>query len=123
MKILGLGNDIMEIERIGESYAEHGERFLARVLTPNEQKYCLKHQDLVPHLAARFCAKEAIAKAFGVGIGEQLSWQDIEILNDEKGKPAVSLSPKAFKEFGKPEVLLSISHSKFYVTAVAICLG
>ncbi len=123
MKILGLGNDIMEIERIGESYTEHGERFLARILTPKEQKYCLKHQDLVPHLAARFCGKEAVAKAFGVGIGEQLSWQDIEILNDEKGKPSVSLSPSAVKTFGKPQVLLSISHSRLYVTAVALWLG
>jgi len=116
----GLGNDIIEIERVGESYKEHGERFLDRVLTPKEKAYCLKHEDLTQHLAARFCAKEAIAKALGVGIGEHLSWQDIEILNDAKGKPCVTFSPSAIKAFGNPKVLLSISHCKLYVTAVAL---
>lgn len=123
MKIRGIGNDIMEIERVGVSYAEHGDRFLERVLTKKERAYCQKHQDLVPHLAARFSGKEAIAKALGVGIGERLSWQDIEILNDEKGKPCVTLSAKAMKEFDSPELLLSVSHSKHYVTAVALWIN
>ncbi|MFI5333891.1 MAG: holo-ACP synthase [Chlamydiales bacterium] len=123
MKIFGIGNDIMEIDRIGESYREHGERFLERILTPKERAYCHKHQDLLPHIAARFSGKEAVAKALGVGIGERLSWQDIEILNDEKGKPCVTLSPKAMKEFDNPKLFLSISHCKLYVSAVAIYMN
>lgn len=123
MTVRGIGNDIIEIERIREGYETHAERFLTRLFTPKEQEYCLKHQDPIPHLAARFSGKEAIVKALGVGFGEHASWQDIEILNDEKGRPYVTFSSKLNKEFGDPEVLLSISHCKLYVTAVAIWVG
>ncbi|MBI2743111.1 MAG: holo-ACP synthase [Chlamydiales bacterium] len=118
--ILGIGNDIVEIERISESISEHGSRFLERVFTEKERAYCLKHQAPAPNFAARFSAKEAISKALGVGIGEHLSWQDIEIINNEKGRPQVFFSARAKKTFNDPQIHLSISHCKLYVTAVAI---
>lgn len=119
-EVLGIGNDIIEIERIRDCLKKHDKRFLERVLTPNEQAYCLTHKDYAPHVAARFSAKEAIAKAFGAGIGELVSWQDIEIVNDEKGKPNVIFSADINKKFSDPKVLISISHCKLYVTCVAI---
>lgn len=118
--ILGLGNDIIEIERIRDSIKEHGNRFLERLFTLKEQSYALKHEDSATHFAGRFAAKEAISKAFGVGVGEQLSWKDIEIINDDKGRPQVTFSDRLKSSFNNPKVLLSISHCKHYASAVAI---
>ena len=118
--MIGLGNDIVEIERIKEAIAEHGERFLNRCFTPKEQAYCASHADPAPYFAGRFSAKEAIVKALGSGFGEQVAFLDIEILNNAQGKPEVTFSEKAKNHFGDPKVVLSISHCRSYVTAVAI---
>lgn len=120
--ILGIGNDIIEIERIREGIATHGERFLNRLFTLKEQEYCSKHQDSAPRFAGRFAAKEAIAKALGVGFGEQISWLDIEILSNDDGMPTVHLSKAANERFGHPKLLLSISHCRLFATAVALRL-
>lgn len=118
--ILGLGNDIIEIERIREGLERHGQRFLDRLFTLKEQEYCLSHRDPVPHFSGRFAAKEAIAKSFGTGIGEHVSWQDIEILSEKEGAPRVTFSERLNQQFHHPRVLVSISHCKLYVTAVAL---
>lgn len=116
----GLGNDIVEIERIRLSIERHGQHFLNRLFTHREQDFCYKFKDPVPHFAGRFAAKEAIAKALGTGIGADLSWHDIEILSDEQGKPIVHLSEAAKRRFQVPRLLVSISHSTSHATAVAI---
>lgn len=121
--IVGIGNDIIEVERIRKSIKQHGERFFQRILTQKEQEYCLQHNDAAPRVAGRFSAKEAIAKALGTGFGEHLAWLDIEIINDLEGKPEVFFSEKANKRFHNPQVLLSISHCKEYATAVALLLS
>ena len=77
--ILGTGIDLIEVARIASSFAKFGERFVNRVLLPDEIAYCLAHKNPAPFLAVRFAAKEAVSKAFGTGIGAQLGWQDIEI--------------------------------------------
>ena len=118
--ILGLGTDIIEIDRIRQSIEAHKERFLAKLFTLSEQEYCLKHQEAAVHFAGRFAAKEAIAKALGTGFGEHLSWQDIEILNGEHGRPDVVFSEQAKARFGHPRILVSISHCHHYATATAI---
>lgn len=118
--ILGIGNDIIEIERIRKSLAEHGPRMLERLFTQREQEYCLKHEDPVPRLAGRFSAKEAIVKALGTGIGKEISWLEIEILNEPSGKPLVHFSEKLQKKFPGTEVLVSISHCNLYATSFAI---
>src|SRR5207249_3393124 len=89
--ILGTGIDIIEVGRIGASYEKFGERFLKRILRPAEIAYCLSHRQPAPFLAARFAAKEAISKAFGTGIGQHLSWQDMEVGRKESGEPFVIL--------------------------------
>jgi holo-[acyl-carrier protein] synthase len=84
--IIGLGTDIVEVGRIASAYAKFGESFLNRVLLPNEIAYCLAHKDPTPYLAARFAAKEAMAKAFGTGIGAELGWHDMEIVREASGR-------------------------------------
>lgn len=118
--ILGLGTDIIEIERIRQSIDKHGHRFISRIFTPKEQDYCLKHKDPIPHFAARFSAKEAIAKALGTGFSKDVAWQDIEIVNDASGKPIVYFSTRLQKKTMGTYMLLSISHCKLYATATAL---
>lgn len=119
-KILGLGNDIIEISRIEENIGEYGIRFLDRIFTKNEQEYCNKYKESARHYAGRFAAKEAIVKALGTGLGEHISWHDIEILPDRLGKPEVNLSNQLNEKFDHPNILVSISHCKTFATAVAI---
>lgn len=118
--VRGLGNDILEIDRIRGSIDRHGQHFLNRIFTHEEQDYCYKFKDPAPHFAGRFTAKEAIAKALGTGFGAHLSWHDIEISNDPLGKPIVIFSDAAKKKFNDPHILISISHSQNYATAVAL---
>lgn len=122
MNVAGVGTDIIEIERVSEAIKNHEEAFIRKVFTLQEQNYCKKHSNPVPHYAARFSAKEAVVKALGCGFGKQIGFLDIEILNDADGKPTVHFSPKAKSELNDPHVLLSISHCKAYVSTVAIFL-
>jgi holo-[acyl-carrier protein] synthase len=121
--ILGVGIDIIEVGRIQASYEKFGDRFLKRILHDNEIAYCLSHKMPGPFLAARFAAKEAISKAFGTGIGAQLSWQDMEVAKRESGEPYLILhgnGEKLLAERGGRAVLISLSHTQEHATAVAI---
>lgn len=121
--ILGIGIDIIEVARIQASQERFGDRFLNRILHPNEIQYCLSYKVPAPFLAARFAAKEAISKAFGTGIGAQLGWQDMEVGRKESGEPFVILhegGQKLLEARGGRHVLLSLSHTQNYATAVAI---
>jgi len=113
--ILGIGTDIIEVDRIRSAIEEHGDRFIERLFTEQEKKYCLKHRFPFRHFAGRFAAKEAIAKSFGLGFGKEISWKDIEIVNDEKGKPIVY-----FQGERRDDIHISISHCRQYATATAI---
>lgn len=118
--ILGLGNDIVEIQRIKSLIAKYPRRFLDRVFTAREQEYCLQRKEPSIHFAGRFAAKEAVVKALGTGFSNGLSWKDFEILPDSNGKPDVFLSPAAKGLCGGTQLLVSISHSEQYATAIAI---
>jgi holo-[acyl-carrier protein] synthase len=121
--ILGIGVDIIEVTRIRGSYEKFGERFINRVLRPDEIRYCLSHRDPAPFLAARFAAKEAISKAFGTGIGRHLGWQDIEVARKESGEPYVILHDQGvalLAERGAHRVHLTLSHTNQHAVAVAI---
>src|SRR6516165_6460103 len=120
--ILGVGIDIIEVARIEGSYAKFGERFLKRILLPNEIAYCLSHKAPGPFLAARFAAKEAISKAFGTGIGAQLGWQDMEVCRKESGEPFVVLHGAGqvlLQTRSARAVLISLSHTQAHAAAVA----
>ncbi len=116
----GLGNDLIEIERIRLGIDRHGTHFLDRLFSRREQDYCYKYQDPIPHFAGRFAAKEAIAKALGTGFGADLAWHDLEILANDRGAPVVLISPTLAKRFDSPRFLLTISHAREYALATAI---
>jgi len=124
--ILGAGIDIIEVARVQASYERFGERFLNRILLADEIAYCLSHKNPAPFFAARFAAKEAISKAFGTGIGAQLSWQDLEIRRKESGEPFVVLHGKGktlFESRGAKQLLVSLSHTANYAVATAVLEG
>lgn len=126
MKIFGIGIDVVEVERIASSMAEFGERFATRIFTERERAYCDSQKRPEIHYAARFAAKEAIAKAFGTGIGKELGWLDMEIIRKESGEPSLLLTGagKDFAELkGIAEVKISLSHAHHYAAANAVALG
>ena len=124
--ILGTGIDIIEVARVQASHERFGERFLKRLLHPDEIAYCLSHKKPAPFIAARFAAKEAISKAFGTGIGAALGWQDMEIRRKESGEPFVVLhgkGKKLFKARRAKQLLISLSHTQNYAAAMAVLEG
>ena len=124
--ILGTGIDIIEVARIGASFEKFGERFVNRILLPDEIAYCLAHKRPAPFLAVRFAAKEAVSKAFGTGIGAALGWVDIEIRRKESGEPFVVLHGKGqelLEARGAKKLHISLSHTENYAAATAILEG
>ena len=111
--IIGTGVDIIEISRIRKSVDTWGDRFLSRVLNPQEITYAKSQAVPYPHYAGRFAAKEAIYKALG---DKAVSWKDLTIINTSDGKPVCHI--KGLRP-GRV-VHLSISHSKFYAVASAV---
>jgi holo-[acyl-carrier protein] synthase len=120
--VQGIGNDIIEISRVRASIARHGSHFLNKIFSKQEQEYCQKHRDPTPHFAGRFAAKEAIVKALGTGFRHGITWLDIDIQNDDYGKPIVVLSQELKGLLGEPKLLISISHCREYATAFAVLL-
>ncbi|WP_349409226.1 holo-ACP synthase [Pseudalkalibacillus sp. SCS-8] len=112
--ITGIGIDIVEIERIRKTH-ERQPKFAQRVLTRLEldRFQSFKGRKSMEFLAGRFAAKEAYAKAVGTGIGKHLSWQDIEIMSDENGKPTIHSQYDGV-------IHVSISHSNEYAVAQVI---
>ena len=121
--IVGIGNDIIEIERIEKAISK--ESFKIKIYTQRELENIEKRGDRVETYAGIFSAKEAISKAIGTGVRE-FSLTDLEILNDDLGKPYVVVSERLDKIIKSKkedyQIEISISHSKKYATAVAIIL-
>jgi holo-[acyl-carrier protein] synthase len=122
-QILGIGTDIIEIERIAMAIKRHGSHFIDRIFTVNEQQYAQKFSSPETAYAGRFAAKEAISKALGTGITVDVGWKDMEIVNSSSGKPLVVLSQALQTKLQNSEILISISHCKEYATAFAIWNG
>ena len=123
MSVLGLGVDIVEIERFAAAMARSGQSLIDRLFLPDEQAYCSPQREPARCFAARFAAKEAVAKALGTGIGVQLAWRDIEIRRKASGAPFVVLhgtGAETAQRLGVSEILLSLSHSEHYAVANAI---
>lgn len=125
MSVFGIGIDVVEVSRIERMLEDYGERFIEKVFTPGERDYCEKASRPALHYAARFCAKEAVAKALGTGIGARLEWLDMEVRRDEAGAPRLELSGagRRFVEAnGILEVKISLTHAKEYAAANAVAL-
>lgn len=122
--ILGIGIDLVEVDRIRRGIARHGERFLERILSANERAYCERMADPSPHVAARFAAKEAVSKAMGTGIGAGVHFHEIEVVRDvDTGAPSIRLhgeTKETFEAMGGGEILITLSHTRDHATAQAM---
>lgn len=121
--IIGIGNDIIEIERVEKAISKEG--FIAKVYTQREIENIVKRGNRTETYAGIFSAKEAISKAIGTGVRE-FALTDLEILNDDLGKPYVIVSDKLNKIIQRKkenyQIEIAISHSKKYATAMAIII-
>jgi len=117
--MLSVGVDIIEIERIRHAISRWNGHFLNRIYTQAELALC---RGRVPELAARFAGKEAISKALGTGL-LGVSWQEMEVLADIRGKPLVCLHRRAADraaKLGLAEFAISLSHSQDYAVAFVV---
>ena len=124
--ILSIGVDIVEPERIGGMMERHGGRFLSRTFTAREIAYCRGRKRAVEHFAARWAAKEAVAKALGTGFDRRIGWKDIEVVKNPSGSVRVQLYRKAgalADKLGVARIHLSLSHTAGAALAFAILEG
>ena len=121
--ILGIGTDLAEVERIRESIARFGDRFLNRIYTAGERAYSASKANPVERLAARFAAKEAGMKAIGTGWSQGVRWQDFAVVNEESGRPTLVLNGAAKRKadaMGVKRISLSLTHTSATALAVVI---
>ena len=112
--IVGTGIDMVEIERIQQAIDRYGQRFLNRVFCQAEQTYCLRKRNCAESFAARFAAKEAVAKALGTGMSHGVSWQEIEVVREPSGRPAIRFHGRAAEiaqRLGVERSCLSLTHT------------
>jgi holo-[acyl-carrier protein] synthase len=125
VEILGIGSDIVECVRIARMIERYGEAFLSRVFTTREIRYCRSRRKVTEHFAGRWAAKEAVFKALGTGKRSSWGWTDVEIRNDDNGRPRVHVGGAACDQVHAlrvADVLVSISHCRAYATAQALAL-
>ncbi|RCW47468.1 holo-ACP synthase [Paenibacillus prosopidis] len=125
--IIGIGHDLTDIKRVAKVLdGRLGGRFLKRVLSPREQELAVQYagERLHQFTAGRFAAKEAVAKAFGCGIGNVMGFTDIDIVPGSCGKPECSLSEEAWSRLGhspdKVRIHVTISHERTLASAFAV---
>ncbi len=113
--IVGIGIDIIEIARLRKAIERNGDRFLTRVFTDGEVRFCKARRDPYQHLAARFAAKEAVMKALASGWGKGISWKDMEVISGKEGTPLLECSGEAgrlLKKIGGRAIHVSLSHQR-----------
>ena len=124
--VAGTGVDLVEVVRFRQVLEQWRDQFTRRVFLEAERRYCESRPHPWMHYAVRFAVKEAVAKAFGTGIGPELGWQDIEVVADPATRaPSVRFSPKGktlVNRRGIGRVLVSLSHTHDYAVAQAILL-
>ena len=126
MSVLAVGLDLVDVVRIRTLLERHGERFEQRTFTQNECAYCQGNADPAIHYAARFAAKEAVAKALGTGFTEGVTWADIEVTRSPAGVPAVQLHGAAAAKaeaLGIRRWMLSLTHTATSAAASVVALG
>ena len=119
-KIQGVGIDVVDVERMKEVLEKQGKAFLDKVFSDMEVTYCKTHQKSYIHFAARFAAKEAVAKAMRTGWSGAFHWRDIEVVNDQSGAPHILLSRDVAKALEQFIVHLSLSHTDNTVVALVV---
>ncbi|MFI5173518.1 MAG: holo-ACP synthase [Terriglobia bacterium] len=124
---IGIGIDLIELDRIRASLKRHGDRFKRRLFTEQEIKYCdAKRSNAFRHYAARFSAKEAVMKALGLGWQKGTSWKEIEVFRTQDGQPQIRLTGSTARialKLKSKRVLLSLTHSEHYAAAFVVIEG
>ncbi|MBI4682483.1 MAG: holo-ACP synthase [Nitrospirae bacterium] len=119
--IYGIGIDIVKIQRMKDASEKWGRKFFEKILSDNEISYCYERSDPYPSLAVRFAAKEALIKAIGAEIA--FSMKDVEVVNNEKGRPTI-LAKGKLEEFLRDKAIkhchLSLSHEKEFGVACVV---
>jgi len=121
--IIGVGIDNVQSKRMKEMLLKWADRVENRVFDEEELEYSKAKGETHLHLAARFAAKEALFKALGKGLSEGMTWTDVTVLNDEKGKPSLHLKRKArdiADEMGVLRIHVSLTHTDECAVAVVI---
>ena len=121
--IVGTGIDITEVPRIAASIERFGRRFLERVFTADEIRYCESKANKAERYAARFAAKEAGMKAIGTGWRRGVTWQDVEVRRLPGGRPTLEFHGQAgefFRKLGAVRAHLSLTHTKEFAMAQVI---
>lgn len=121
--IVGTGIDLAEVPRIRHAIERFGQRFLERIYTASEMRYCDSKANRVERYAARFAAKEAAMKAIGTGWHHGVTWQDVEVVRVPGSRPTVVFTGKAaqfFDQLGATRAHLSLTHTVEYAMAQVI---
>ena len=127
MRIIAHGIDLVDCTRLQKSIDRHGDRFLDRVFTPSEQKYCMeRNKGCIQSLAGRFAVKEAVLKVLGTGWAKGIAWTDIEVQSESSGRPVLRLHGPCSAiahEKGIDAIHISISHIETHAVGSAIGVG
>jgi holo-[acyl-carrier protein] synthase len=123
MMIVGIGLDLVKIARVQALAERWRERFLERLYTESERRYCFERAAPYASMAARFAVKEAVLKALGTGWSAGIRWVDIQVLNDAQGRPVATADGRVgalLREAGVTGIHVSVSHDADYAVAQAI---
>lgn len=123
MAIIGIGTDIVEIERVDKIHNKVGQRFAKRILSQSEYQVYLQHTEQVRFLAKRFAVKEAVAKALGTGMRMGLAFNQFEVFNNQLGKPELQLHQQAqhlATALGVRHIHVTIADERRYACATVI---
>ena len=121
--IIGMGTDLIEVDRIRQSVDRYGDKFLRRVYTEKESAYAMSKRNFAERLAGRFAVKEAGMKAIGTGWRRGVTWRDFEVINEPGGRPTLRLTGAAGRiaqELGARRISVSITHTAAMAIAVVI---
>jgi holo-[acyl-carrier protein] synthase len=123
MTIVGIGVDLVSVDRVRAITQRWQDRFLERVYSDAERQDCFRRTVPYASLAGRFAAKEAILKALGVGWAAGVRWRDVQVLNDAKGRPVARVHGRVrslIEDAGITHIHVSLSHDGSYAMAQAI---
>jgi len=125
--IFGVGVDLVEVSRLRETFRRFGDRFRRRIFTESEVTFCETLPDPPDgragkylSYAARFAAKEAFSKALGMGLRGAIGWSEIQVNDNERMRPSISVTGRARRFLGNRRVHVSLSHTNNYATAVVV---
>ena len=126
MAVRGIGVDVVKVERLFQSLERFGKRMEARLFTTAELEYCRRHKDPLPHLAARFAAKEAAFKAIGTGLSGGVGWKQAEVIQPGGRQPRLEFHGAALERFralGCSSSHLSLTHDGGLAIACVVIEG